>query len=258
MAEVEATVHLRVDDRVATITLDHPPLNILDLTTMAALDRLCDELANQSDLQVIVLRGAGQKSFCAGVDIAIHTKELIPRMIGDFHRVLRKWWNLEPLTVAAVHGHCLGGGMELASVCDLVVAESGARFGQPEIKVGCYPPVAVALYPALLGPGRTLDLVSTGRILSAEKAEAWGFVTRLAPQGGLDLALETLVGELTSQSAVAQRLGKKAVRRSLGEGFERALDESERLYLEEMAATHDVEEGARAFLEKRNPVWQHR
>jgi len=244
--------------RVATVTLDRPPLNILDLETIAALDAVCDRLAAAPDLQLVLLRGAGPKAFCAGVDIAIHSRELIPRMLASFHGALRKWWRLEPLTIAVVHGHCLGGGMELAAVCDLVLASETAHFGQPEIKVGCYPPVAAALYPALLGPGRTLDLIATGRTLTALEAERMGFVTRLVPPGKFEAAVVKLEQEITSCSAVAQRLGKKAVRRSLGDSFERALAASEEIYLEEMAATLDVEEGAQAFLEKRAPVWQHR
>jgi cyclohexa-1,5-dienecarbonyl-CoA hydratase len=251
-------VSLTVTQRVATVTLNRPPLNILDLKTIAALDTVCDRLAAMPDLQLVVLRGAGPKAFCAGVDIAIHTREMIPKMLASFHGMLLKWWNLEALTVAAVHGHCLGGGMELAAVCDLVLACEAARFGQPEIKVGCYPPVAAALYPALLGPGRSLDLITTGRILTALEAERWGFVTRLAPAEGFEAAVAALVQEITSGSAVAQKLAKKAVHQSLGGPFERALAASERIYLEEMATTHDVEEGAQAFLEKRAPVWQHR
>lgn len=252
------SVLLEIAGRVATVTLHRPPLNILDLEMIASLDEACDRLAAQPDLQVIILRGAGEKAFCAGVDIAIHTRELIPRMLAAFHGALRKWWRLEALTVAAVDGHCLGGGMELAAVCDLVLASEAARFGQPEIKVGCYPPVAAALYPALLGLGRTLDLLVTGRTLSAREAERMGFVTRLVPTEEFETSVDGLTGEITAWSAVAQKLGKKAVRRSLDENFERALAASEKIYLEEMAATHDVEEGARSFLEKRAPVWQHR
>ena len=269
-----ATVLWTVEGRengpgIATVTLDRPPLNILDLELIAGLHAAAEELAMRDDVQLIVLRGAGPKAFSAGVAIEIHTPDRIPEMIERFHGALRAWWALEPLTVAAVHGHCLGGGMELAAVCDLVVADRRARFGQPEIRVGCYPPVAAALYPALLGPGRTLDLISTGRTLDAIEAERIGFVTRLTEVSEsdaatseevteLDRALAQLSEEILSHSAVAQRLGKKAVRASLGDRFERALAASEQIYLDEMASTRDVDEGARAFLEKRPAVWKHR
>jgi cyclohexa-1,5-dienecarbonyl-CoA hydratase len=192
------------------------------------------------------------------VDIAIHTRERIPEMLGAFHGVLRKWWNLEGLTIAAVHGHCLGGGLELAACSDLVVAESDARFALPEIRVGCFPPVAAALFPALVGPGLTLDLMTTGRTLTGEEAERHGLVQRLAPSGKLAGVAAEFALEIVQWSAVAQRLAKKAMRAGLGDELERALEASERIYLEEMAATHDVEEGAQAFLEKRPPQWKHR
>jgi cyclohexa-1,5-dienecarbonyl-CoA hydratase len=243
-------------DGVATLVLDHPPLNILDLEVLEALDVACDRIAEESS-RVVVIKGAG-KAFCAGVDIAIHTRERIPEMLGAFHGVLRKWWNLEGLTIAAVHGHCLGGGLELAACSDLVVAESDARFALPEIRVGCFPPVAAALFPALLGPGLALDLMTTGRTLTGEEAERHGLVQRLAPPGQLAGVAAEFVLEIIQWSAVAQRLAKKAVRAGLGDDFEQALEAAERIYLEEMAATHDVEEGAQAFLEKRPPRWQHR
>ena len=242
-------------DGVATVVLDHPPLNILNLEVLAELDAACDRIAAEGS-RVVVLQGMG-KAFCAGVDIAIHTRERIPDMLGAFHGVLRKWWNLEGLTIAVVHGHCLGGGLELAACSDLVVAEDGARFALPEIRVGCFPPVAAALFPALLGPGLTLDLMTSGRTLEAAEAERKGLVQRLAPSGELEATTAGFVQEILQWSAVAQRLAKKAMRAGLGEGFEQALEASERIYLEEMAATQDVEEGAQAFLEKRPPQWQH-
>ena len=256
--EVCPTVRLEFDGPVATVTLDRPPLNILDMETIAGLAMAADRLAQAEGVQIVLLQGAGERAFSAGVAIEIHTPELIPTMIHGFHDALRRWWRLPMLTVAAVRGHCLGGGMELAAVCDMVVADGAARFGQPEIFVGCFPPVAAALYPSLLGPGRSLDLIVTGRQLNAREAERLGFVTRLAEAGALDDAVAQLVLEVTRHSAVAQRLGKKAVRASLGNAFDDALEKAERIYLEEMAKTADVAEGAQAFLEKRQPVWRHR
>lgn len=255
--ESAKTVHLTVEGSIATVTLDRPPLNILDLPTMDALGQAAASLRDRGDLHAVILRGS-PRAFSAGVAIEIHTPDLIPSMIQQFHDALRCWWHLPCLTVAAVSGHCLGGGMELAAVCDLVVADETARFGQPEIHVGCFPPVAAALYPHLLGPGRCLDLIATGRALSAQEAHTMGFVTRLADGNGLDDAIAELSGQLTAQSRIAQQLGKKAVRSSLGNTFEHALQQAERIYLEDMAKTADVAEGAQAFLEKRSPVWQHR
>jgi cyclohexa-1,5-dienecarbonyl-CoA hydratase len=245
------------EERAAALVVDRPPLNVLDLATLADLDRVLAEVA-AAPPQVLVVRGGGERAFSAGVAVEDHTPDLVATMLGRFHGALARLRALPSIAVAAVRGHCLGGGMELAAACDLVVAEEGARFGQPEIKLGCYPPYAAALYPARLGLQRTFDLLLTGRTLDAAEAAAAGFVARLAPAGGLDAAVAGLVGELTAASAAVTPLVKRAVRAGEEGGFARALAESERIYLEELAATEDMQEGLEAFLAKRPPAWKHR
>ena len=166
----ETTILLARKDRTATITLNRPPLNILDIPTIAHLGEAMEELAADPDLQVVVLRGAGNKAFSAGVAVQDHTPDKVTAMLETLHGAIRRLRNLDAITVAAVHGHCLGGGMELALACDLVIAEDGARFGQPEIELGCFAPVASALLPSRIGTGRTLDLLLTGRAARSRAA----------------------------------------------------------------------------------------
>ncbi|HWM94643.1 MAG TPA: enoyl-CoA hydratase/isomerase family protein [Thermoanaerobaculia bacterium] len=244
------------DGRTATITLNRPPLNILDIPTIARLGEVVSELDQDEDLQLVTIRGAGDRAFSAGVAVQDHTPELVGPMLESLHRAIRKLRDLSAVTVAAVRGHCLGGGMELALSCDLVVATEDARFGQPEIELGCYPPVAAALYPSLIGPGRTLDLLLTGRTLSCEEAERMGLVARRV--SSLDEGIAKLTSEILAKSAAVVRLTKKAVRAGCDQGFSEALAESERLYLDELCPTADMAEGIAAFLEKRRPVWKHR
>lgn len=254
------TLLLERDGRAATITLNRPPLNILDIPTIARLGEIVSELDRDEDLQLVVVRGAGDRAFSAGVAVQDHTPELVGPMIESLHGAIRKLRDLSAVTVAAVRGHCLGGGMELALSCDLVIATGDARFGQPEIELGCYPPVAAALYPSLIGPGRTLDLLLTGRTLTCEEAERMGLIARRV--SSLDEGLAKLSAEILAKSAAVVRLTKKAVRAGSGgghhRGFSEALAESERLYLEELCPTADMAEGIAAFLEKRRPVWKHR
>jgi cyclohexa-1,5-dienecarbonyl-CoA hydratase len=245
------------EERASVLVVDRPPLNVLDLATLGELERVLAQVA-AAPPQVLVVRGGGERAFSAGVAVEDHTPDLVETMLGRFHGALALLRDLPSITVAAVRGHCLGGGMELAAACDLVVAEEGARFGQPEIKLGCYPPYAAALYPARLGVQRTFDLLLTGRPLAAAEAAAAGFVARLAPAGGLDAAAAGLVAELTAMSAAVTPLVKRAIRAGEGDGFARALAESERIYLEELAATEDMREGLEAFLAKRPPAWRHR
>ena len=252
-------VFLDIEHRVAELTLDRPPLNVLDLATLDQLGAAIVEVSARRDLHMLILRGGGMRAFCAGVAIEDHTAEKIPAMLGGFHDALRRIFALDIITVAAVDGHCLGGGMELAATCDLVIATERSTFGQPEIELACFPPVAAALYPTLLGPGRSFDLLTTGRKLSCEEAEQMGFVARRVANGELDAGLRHLKGELTSKSAAALRLTKKAIRAGQPQValFEQALAETERIYLHELATCEDLDEGVQAFLEKRPPEWRH-
>lgn len=255
------SVRVERRERVATIVLDRPPLNILDLATIDALDRAVATLADpseNSDLALVVLRGEGTRAFSTGVAIEDHTPDKVGRMLSGLHAAVRRLRDLPALSVAAVVGYCLGGGWEVALACDMVIAEEGARFGVPEIKLGCFPPVAAALFPARLGVGRTLDLLATGRTIDATECERIGLVTRLAPAGGLDTALAAFTDEVLAHSAPVLRLLKKAVHAGRDLPFQPALAETERLYVEELCRTEDMNEGLAAFLEKRQPVWKHR
>lgn len=257
--ESREPVRLETRSRCVYLTLDQPPLNVLDLATLNALDQALDTVSERPDLHMLVILGGGTRAFCAGVAIEDHTGDKIPAMLDAFHGALRRLFALELITVAAIDGHCLGGGMELAAVCDLVIATERSTFGQPEIGLACFPPVAAALYPTLFGPGRTYDLLLTGRKISSRQAEAMGFVARRLPDGELSQGVDRLVGEITDQSLPAVRATKKAIRAGQPqvELFDRALAESERIYLEELTPCADLDEGVRAFLEKRPPRWQH-
>jgi cyclohexa-1,5-dienecarbonyl-CoA hydratase len=254
----EPTILLHRKDRTATITLNRPPLNVLDIPTITLLSEATAELAADPDLQVVVLRGAGTRAFSAGVAVQDHTPDKVTAMLETLHGAIRRLRDLDAITVAAVHGHCLGGGMELALACDLVIAEDGARFGQPEIELGCFAPVASALLPARIGASRTLDLLLTGRKIDCEEAERLGLITRRVLVGNLDATIASLLTGITARSAPVTRLTKKAVRAGRDLPFDQALAEAERIYKEELLPLEDLEEGAAAFLEKRRPVWKNR
>jgi cyclohexa-1,5-dienecarbonyl-CoA hydratase len=251
-------VRVERDGRVATLWLDRPPLNVLDLEALAALDAALAAVASEPDVHVLVVRGAGDRAFSAGVAIQDHVGDRIPVALGSFHSAVRRLRALPAIAIAAVHGHCLGGGLELALACDLVVATEGSRFGLPEIHLACYPPVAVAQLPRQLGGPRALDLMLTGRTFDAAEAERLGLLSRRVPDGELEPALTELAGALLRQSAAALRLAKRAVREGEPLPFDDALAAAERLYLDELTATADMNEGIAAFLAKRPAVWQHR
>jgi cyclohexa-1,5-dienecarbonyl-CoA hydratase len=255
----EETVHIQSEGRVAWLTIDRPPLNILDIPTIQQLGAAIATLDQLGpDLQVVVLRGAGERAFSAGVAVQDHTPDKIAPMLESFHRAIRLLRDLPAVTIAAVRGYCLGGGMELALSCDLVIASEESRFGQPEVELGCYPPVAAALYPSLIGPGTTLDLLLTGRTFDCHEAARLGLVTKHVPPAEFPAAVSDLVAQITSKSAPVTRLIKAAVRAGRDRGFSAGLAEAERLYLDDLARTEDMQEGIEAFLEKRRPAWRHR
>ena len=243
--------------RVATLTVDRPPLNILDLAALDDLRLKLEALSEEADLQLLILRGGGVKAFSAGVAVQDHTPDKIESMLESFHASLRLLLDFPAPTLAAIRGHCLGGGMELAAACDLRFATAGSSFGQPEIQLGCYPPWAAAQYPELLGPGVTTDLLLTGRILDAAEATRLGFVDRKVDDDRLDDEVAEFSGQVTAHSAAVTRLAVRAIRARRTRDFAQALSESERLYTEELTQTHDMNEGLTAFLDKRRPSWRH-
>lgn len=251
-----ASVHSTVDNRVARIMLDRPPLNIIDIPMMQALDAALGDVLPRAD--VVIFAGAGTKGFSAGVEVKDHTPERVGEMLRSFHGAFRRLAGANCLTIAAVHGHCLGGGCELGTFCDFVVATESATFGQPEIKLGCFPPVAMITFPRLCGLRGALDLILTGRAVSSREAQQLGLVTRVVPDDRLEDEVKRLVAELRALSPKVLQMTRGALRHNRDISFARQLDAMEEFYLTELMETEDAAEGIRAFLEKRAPVWKGR
>ena len=252
------SVHVEKNDRLLTITWNKPPLNVLDIVLLRELDEALCSCAADPAIDVVVLRGGGVKAFSAGVDIKDHTKEKVPQMLYVVHGVIRRLLGLPQVTIAAVRGACLGGGCEVASVCDFIVASEESVFATPEILVGCYPPVALARFAALVGYHRAAEMILTGRRFSAREAQAMGLINRVFADGGLENGVESLAGELLSKSGAVMRLTVKGLRELSLRDFDAALKRSEQIYCDELLNTADVEEGVQAFLQKRPAQWFHR
>jgi cyclohexa-1,5-dienecarbonyl-CoA hydratase len=251
------TIQLEQRDAVSTIVLNRPPLNILDVAMIEEIRGALQAIEADAANRIVVFRAAGEKAFCAGVSIQDHTPDKIAMMIPRFHDIFRMLARTDRVTIAAVQGHCLGGGLELASICDLVLAAEKAQFGQPEIKLGQLPPVGIILLPHLMGQRKAADLLLTGSSIGATKAEEFGLINRVVPNGELGRTLEELLVELTALSGTALAMTKQLLRRLAGLDFEKALQQSEDFFLNQVAATADAKEGIFAFLEKRAPQWTH-
>jgi cyclohexa-1,5-dienecarbonyl-CoA hydratase len=254
MTNGHETVQLRIEDRTAWITLDRPPLNILDIAMMQALDSVLKRAAPKCDF--VIFQGAGPKAFSAGAEIADHAPKRVRKMLSAFHAVFRRLATADCVTIAAVHGYCLGGGMELASFCDFVLATESAEFGQPEIKLGCFPPVAMIALPQLIGMRAAVRLILTGEQISAAEACRLGLVTRVAPDAELHAALNSLLEELRKLSPSVLRLTRKTLWRLHSSDFTKQLKEAERVYLSVLMKSKDAREGILAFLGKRKPNWK--
>ncbi len=248
------TISIRIERRTAWITLDRPPLNILDIRMMEALDAALQRALPESDF--VIFQGAGPKAFSAGAEIADHTPERVGKMLSAFHAIFRRLSKADCVKIAAVHGHCLGGGMELATFCDFVLATESAQFGQPEIKLGCFPPVAMVTLPHLIDMRAVADLILTGRQIATAEAQRIGLVTRVVPDSELRDAVGKLLAELRALSPSVLQLTRKTLWNLHSAEFAKQLEEVERVYLSVLMKTHDAQEGIRAFLEKRKPVWK--
>jgi len=243
--------------RLMSIVWDRPPLNVFDIALLRELDNALSSCAAETTVDVVVLRGAGERAFSAGVDIRDHTKEKVPEMLDVVHGIIRKIMALPQVSIAAVRGVCLGGGLEIASSCDLVVASEESSFATPEIFVGCYPPVALARFAGLIGYHRAAEMILTGRRFSARDAQAMGLINRVFATDQVASGLAALVDELLGKSGAVLRLTLRGLRELSFQGFNQALRRSEEIYCSELLKTADVAEGIAAFLEKRPPEWRH-
>jgi cyclohexa-1,5-dienecarbonyl-CoA hydratase len=239
---------------VARIVLRHAPLNVIDIPMMEELAQALDEIEARSDISVVVLSGEG-RGFSAGVDVAAHTPDKVEEMLNKFHAVIRALVASKKVTIAAVHGHCLGGGAELAMVCDIAYTTASAQWGFPEIKLGCYPPVACTALAALVGQKRAAELILTGRAISGVEAAAMALANRAVPEEELAATVEGAVDELLGLSPAALAVTKKAFYAWDAMHFDEGLARSEKIYTEELMKTADAREGIRAFMEKREPKW---
>jgi len=245
-------------DRAIMITIDRPPLNVLDFALLRELGEVLTACAQDPTADIVVMKGGGERAFSAGVDVKDHTKDKVPEMLEVVHGVMRELLALPQVTVALVRGACLGGGCELASCCDFILASEESSFATPEIHVGCYPPLALARFSSLIGYRRAAEMILTGRTFSAQDAARIGLINQVLPAGELDRGLETLLAELLGKSGAVLRVTLKGLRELSLTGFSQALRRSEEIYLRELLCTEDVEEGVRAFLAKRSPRWTHR
>jgi len=251
------TIVVKEKDMIGRITFNRPPLNILNIEMMKEINNALKEFQKRN-LKVLIFDANG-KAFSAGVDVSDHTKDKVNEMIAVFHDIFTNLNKINAPTIALVNGAALGGGCEVATFCDIVIASEKSKFGQPEIKVGVLPPVAAAIFPKLIWSKKALELIITGETISANEAKDLGLVNHILPVENFEVEAEKFVNEkLASNSAVVLQLTKRAFLEGTNANYAESIKKIEDIYLNKLMKTNDANEGLKAFLEKRQPNWKNK
>jgi cyclohexa-1,5-dienecarbonyl-CoA hydratase len=259
VAEQYQHIKFKIDDRVARITFARPPVNIFNIAMMREINDALTQCAKQRELVAIVFDAAPDcRAFSAGVAVEEHVEDTIFQMLDSFHAIFRNMEQIGRPTIAVVDGAALGGGCELVTACDIAIASERARFGQPEIKLGVFPPVAAVLLPLAIGEKRARELILTGELIEAAEAARLGLVNYVLPGNALEQKTSELLTSFRNLSGAALEHTKRAMDLGRGRLLDTVLQEIENMYLQELMKTHDAKEGISAFIEKRKPEWNHR
>ena len=248
---------LQLDGPVARMTLSRPDHNLLNEDYLREIADGITHAGENQDVKLIVLDSAC-KVFCGGIDVGEYTSERVFQMLDAFHSVFTGMIETSKPVLTVVNGPAIGGGAELAAFGDLVIATPKARFAQPEITIGVFPPLASTILPFLVGPKVALELVLLGEPISAERALDLGIVNRLVPEAQLEHTVNDLISRITGHSGPVLTMAKRAILGGMGLSLRDGLKNSMDIFLNELYRLEDSQEGLRALVEKRKPNWKNR
>jgi cyclohexa-1,5-dienecarbonyl-CoA hydratase len=243
-------------EKVARITLNVPPLNWITISMLKEINDALVDVAKDQTAKILIFDHAGEKAFSSGVDVADHTDDKVEEMIHTFHRAFRLMYEIDIPIVGLVNGVSLGGGCELTSFCDIVLASDRSRLGQPEIAVGVFPPVAAAWFSKIVGLKKTYELLFTGKMIGAQEAKEIGLVNAVFPAASFREDVDKFLADIVNKSRPILIWSKRAIRASLGVNFPDSLRSAEVLYLDGCMKAEDAKEGIAAFMQKRKAVWK--
>ena len=253
---------IRWDDSgpAAHLTMARPKQNIMNIEMLKEMSRAIESLNARDEVRMILLDAAPECKgyFSVGVEAAGYKTDMAFQMMDAFHQVFRSMTEVSKPVMAVVDGLAQGGGCELAAFCDIVIATENARFLQPEIKLGVFPPMGAVVYPRVIGPKHAMELLLTADPISAQQALIMGLVNRVVPRSALKETVDSLVLRIGSQSTPVLQLLKRVVFEGTWRPFEQALKRSQDMYLNQLFELEDSQEGLRALVERRKPVWKNR
>jgi cyclohexa-1,5-dienecarbonyl-CoA hydratase len=250
-------IQLRVEQNVARLTLNRPDHNLLNETMLREISDAISFAGDQKEVRLIILDSAC-RVFSGGVDVGEYTSDRVFQMIDAFHSVFASMLETSKPVLTVVNGPAIGGGAELAAFGDLVIATPKARFAQPEVTIGVFPPLASTILPFLVGPKVALELVLLGEPVTAERALDLGLVNRLVPENQLESTVKELSARITGHSGPVLTMAKKAILGGMGLSLRDGLKNSMDIFLNELYRLEDSQEGVRALVEKRKPNWKNR
>jgi cyclohexa-1,5-dienecarbonyl-CoA hydratase len=245
---------------VAHLTLNRPKQNVMNMGMLREMTRAIEGLATREDVRLILLDASPECEgfFSLGVGAEGYTPHMVFQMMDAFHNVFRVMMEVGKPVIAVIDGVASGAGAELAAFCDLVVATENAQFRQPEIKLGVFPPLGAVVYPRVIGPHRAMELLLTGDPVNAHQALQMGLVNRVVPREKLKETVDALVKRISDQSGPVLQLLKRVVFEGTWRPFDQALKRAQDIYLNQLFQLEDSQEGLRALIEKRKPVWKNK
>lgn len=250
-------VRYHIEGPVARLTLDRPEHNLLNERMLSEIAAGINSIGERREIKLIVIDSAA-KSFCGGIELGEYTQRRVFQLLDAFHNAFAAMMDTSKPVLVVINGPAFGGGSELAALADLVVATPKARFAQPEIKLGVFPPLSAVILPYILGPKVALELVLTGEAMTAERAHDLGLVNRLVPETQLQKTVDELISKVTAQSGPVLTMAKKAILGSVGVPLREGVRNSMKIFLNELSDLEDSQEGLRALVEKRAPKWKNR
>jgi cyclohexa-1,5-dienecarbonyl-CoA hydratase len=258
MATAYQHITFNIEERVARINFARPPLNVFNIAMLKEICKALGDCARRDLVAIVFAPEKNSRAFSAGVAVEEHVDELVYQMLDSFHGVFRLLEQLAKPVIAVVDGPALGGGCELVAACDIVIASDRAKFGQPEIKLGVFPPVAAVLLPRVIGDKAARELILTGATIDAKEAARLGLCNYVVPAADLEQKLNEVLARLRELSGVGLEFARKSLDAARGCPFDAALTNLENIYLHELMKSADAVEGVKSFMEKRKPVWRDR